>query len=367
MLVYEFRNRLLHFLGETRPSFPAKVEISTALAPPVPFGDGIGPTRTTAHNAEFVARPSPSSGRFILEAKGPLFEPLSATSESSTESFAINGRTATVRATVDSIQEVADLLGALNYALPAVLNLEIPDAPYSLYSWGAIGGVKFQWHYHPQELRAGVKVVTKELQEQSVLRSWQRVRLIRRNPRLFMSFHYFRTACRLLMSGQHRFEFMGEAVLNLAKCLQALGGESRESVRDTLRQLDIDDEATEALYIPAMLLRDRFNVAHVNLTQYTPGQLRTLHTYVELAEDAFRRLLVRAMEYHEAGRFTPSSHAGIVDRHEADVLERLEKNLARFEAEAAGKAVALDQKAGIDHPAFAMTAPPRMRTVPPDS
>lgn len=362
MLIYEYRNRLFHFEGEGKPTFPAHAVISTALAPRVPFGGVAGPTRTSAVGVDVRARVSPSTGRFTLEAKAPLFEPLSA-GLSGSERFSMEGHIATVETTVGSLQEVADLLGALSYVLPAILNLEIVDAPYSLHSWGRIGDSKFQWHYHPQELRASVKIAAKESQEQTVVRSWQRAGLIRRNLRLFMSFHYFCTACRLLMSGQHRFEFMAEAVLNFAKCLQALCGESRDDVRSVLRQLGIADNEIEALYMPALFLRDSFNVAHISLTQYSLEQLRAIHTYVELAENAFRRLLVRVMEQHEAGTFAPSSQGGSVSSREAAIIERLGENLKSYEAAAARAAVTLDET-GTSHPAFLATAPTQRRGPP---
>jgi hypothetical protein len=124
------------------------------------------------------------------------------------------------------------------------------------------------------------------------------------------------------------------------------------------------DDEIEALYIPALFLRDSFNVAHISLTQYSLEQLRVIHTYVELAEDAFRRLLVRAMEQHETGAFAPSDSLGSVSNREALVIQRLGDNLQKFEAAAGDAAVSLDET-GTTHRAFRASPPTRGRKPPP--
>ena len=124
---------------------------------------------------------------------------------------------------------------------------------------------------------------------------------------------------------------MAEAVLNFAKCLQSLCGESRDDVRVVLGQLGVSSQEAEALYLPAMFLRSSFDVAHVSLTQYKPEQLRILHNYVDLAESAFRRLLKTAIERFERGDFTPgsSSDAGCSPKHAA-IIKTVGDNLRPF-------------------------------------
>jgi|GEM_PF-1680033 len=366
MLTYEFRDRVLQFLDGATPAFPAHAKISGALAPRPPFGGELGVTRNSAQGVKMRARSSPSTGRFFLELDEPLFPPLSARSPAGTEVFSIDGHEVSVESRVQSLEEVANLLGALCYVFPAILNLDLPDSPYLLYAWGQIGEAKFQWHFHPEELQASVKVTSKELQEQYVVRSWAQVSLVRRSSRMFMSLHYFRMACRLLIAGQNRFEFMAEAVLNLAKCLQSLCGESRDDVRVVLGQLGVSSQEAEALYLPALFLRSSFDVAHVSLTQYNPEQLRTLHNYVDLAESAFRRLLKTALELFERGDFKlGSSTGGGSSPEEARFIKTLGDNVRPFRDAISNAAVNIGD-GGTAHSAFDVS-PRRTRPVPPAS
>ncbi len=334
MLIYDLRGRFLNFRDEATPTYPADATISAELAPRTPFGGEVGLTRsaTRDRDAKISARVSPSTGTFFFDLHEPLFPKLDARSAPGEVVFSIKGHVASVEARVESLQEVTDLLGALCYVFPAVLNLELLDSPYVRYAWGEIGGAKFQWHFDPRVLQGSIEVTSKELREASVVRSWEQTSLVRRSSRMFRSLEYFRTACRLLTAGQNRFEFMAEAVLNLAKCLQSLGGETRDDVRKVLGQLGVSSGEIEALYVPALFLRGYFDVAHISLTQYKDEELRTLHEYVDLAEGAFRRLLKRALELFERRDFTPASSSDEGSSAEkAAIIKTIGDNLRSFQ------------------------------------
>jgi len=328
VLIYESRARVIAFAKGATFAFPSKAKISASFEPRIPFGGATGRTRNTVAGAAMRAKESPSTGHFFMLADSPLFPPLAFSAPISGAVFSANGHEITVEAEVGSIQEVADLLGALCYAFPGILNLYLPDSPYAHFAWGDIGGVPFQWQFSGSELRASLTVTTSEHQQQLLVDSWQKVDLVRRHPRLFMALHYFRVACRLLHVGSNRFAFMAEVVLNLSKSLQSLCGEKRDEVRQTLSQLGISELPIEALYLPAMFLRDAFDVAHVSLTQYAPEQLAIIHRYVDQAEASFRTLLAAAIDRVNAGTFQPKQHTP--DPNDSNVvsfLATLERNL----------------------------------------
>ena len=149
-----------------------------------------------------MAKASPSTGRFFFEMDKPLFPRLSARRVVGTEVFSINGNVVSVESRVQSLQDVENLLDTLCYVFPAVLNLELPDSPYTLYAWGHIGGAKFQLHYASEQIKASTKCTSKEIQEQYAVKSWEQASLVRQSLRMTMSLHYFRVACRLINAGQ---------------------------------------------------------------------------------------------------------------------------------------------------------------------
>jgi hypothetical protein len=137
--------------------------------------------------------------------------------------------------------------------------------------------------------------------EREIEQSWKRIAVVnkRENVRLLAALNYFHVGCRLLAVGYTAFEFMAEAILNFAKVLDVLfiscGEVSRDEVRNDLTALGYSQDAIERDFIPVMLLRNEFDIAHVALTVPTTEQLDTLHRYTEKAEGAFRELLRRIL------------------------------------------------------------------------
>jgi hypothetical protein len=155
-----------------------------------------------------------------------------------------------------------------------VLNVYSLEAPYATHAWGRIGEACFQWVFEPTEIVASTKVTSKKNQEKLATRSWRLVARAANSRRLLGGLVYFQTGCRLLAAGRNRFEFVAKALLDLAKTLQSLFGESRDDVRSGLTNLGLFEEADiEAKLIPALILRNEFDVGHVNLTVLSRDQL----------------------------------------------------------------------------------------------
>jgi hypothetical protein len=73
-----------------------------------------------------------------------------------------------------------------------------------------------------------------------------------------------------------------------------------------------------------MVLRNSIDSAHVDLAIFTSSQLRVLHSYTELAEAAFRKLLSKALVDAELGRYQAAQYevAGC-DQKTAKIIERI--------------------------------------------
>jgi len=142
MLIYESRARILQFKAGTAPTFPASARISASFEPRTPFGGETGKTRNTVVGQNIKAKASPSTGHFYMLAEEPLFPALDFSASVQSATFAVHGNEISVDASVTSLQDVADLLGALCYAFPGILNLYLPDSPYPLYAWGRVGAAR---------------------------------------------------------------------------------------------------------------------------------------------------------------------------------------------------------------------------------
>ena len=333
MLIYNLRERRLQFKDGIRPRFPANAIVHVAPAPSVPFGGAAGFTRNSVRDQTLIARANLSTGRFLFESKEPLFESLDASIAISGTTFQIKKNIARVQSRCRSEQDLGYLIATLFYAFPAVLNVYLPDAPHPTHAWGLVGSDKFQWLFEPTQVRASMIVTSKEGQENLVTESWRQVATVAASRRLMGGLHYFHVACRLLVAGYNRFEFMAEALLNLSKSLQSLFGQSRDDIRAELVKLDsYTNDEIEGKFVPALVLRDEFNVAHVSLALLTQDQLKILHKYTNMAEHAFRDLLRSLLEKVEEGEYVlPPDTPPILHKKKKDILKRLEKKIRPFD------------------------------------
>lgn len=332
MLLYRLRDRVLYFKDGTAPVFPAEVEVCAALAPEVSFGGVSGVSRNVVRAGGFKATANTSIGKFVMERDTPLFEPVVASITVGDTVFKVERNVVSVRSQCKSAQDLTNLLGALNYAFPAVLNVYFLDAPYPAYAWGQVGGAKFNWTYAPTEVIGSTFVTSKEGQEGLITDAWHYVAAVANSRRLMAGLYYFHVACRLLETGHNRFEFMAEALLNFAKSLQSLFGETRDSIREELEKLGAyDQNEIEGKFMPALFLRSEFDVAHVSLSFLSRGQLKILHDYSNIAEEAFRGLLKTVLEKVDAGEYAllPDTNLELSSDKDA-FLEKLRSNIEPF-------------------------------------
>ena len=311
MLTYRLRERVFQFQEGAFPTYPADASVSIALQPPVQFGGVAGVTRNAVTGRRTKAKINFSTGRFEIKWDEPLFEPVEASLNIADTNFRIKQDIVTVTSRCRSPQDLTDLISTVYYAFPAVLNVYLPDTPFPTHVWGTLGNNRFGWIFKPPGLGGRMTVTSKTHQEGLITNSWRLIAVVANSRRLMGGLHYFHVACRLLAAGFNRFEFAAETLLNLAKSLQSTFGESRDEVRAELEKLDLFREADiEAKLIPALVLRNEFDVGHVSLALLSREQLRILHEYTNLAEAAFRELYARLLEKPRGGQIPSASRCG---------------------------------------------------------
>jgi hypothetical protein len=254
--------------------------------------------------------------------------------------ISVDGATVKIIADVHSREELDDNLETYFYALPPLLGLEMLDSPVVAEVRGRMGDVSFCWGLL-ESGRESLDVTTKERQEERVRQAFSRLRIIDErhglaNRRLLAANHYFQTACRLLGAQGRPWEFLSEALLNFAKVLEVLFPAAPQQNIDTTRQalalLGFTNVEIEALYIPALALRNSVDVAHPTLAAYSTDQLRTLARYTELAEEAFRGLLNRVFESVKGGKFELTAPPDTKPSAETlRIITRLSENLKTYE------------------------------------
>ena len=331
VLAYQLRE---HFLllcdGQPPWNLPAEVRVIVQLGPKAAFGAADEPSRVIIRGHEAKGSCDLLTGRLLWSANPPL-APLQAAFSDAKTSFTLDGSKAVITRHCASAAQLDDLVAAAVYVFPSLLNVEFLDPPLVIGVNVNIGGSQTTWSLR----RTGgvLEGTTQADLEQEAKQSWQRVEALNRPEylRLLAALNYFYVGCRLLAAGHAAFEFMAEAILNFAKVLDVLfvsGGQaSREQVRMGLTTIGIPKGEIEREYIPLILLRNEFDIAHVALTYPSAEQFDTLHRFTEGAEGSIRDLLRELLRQLDAGTLKLPAHPirTAMEPNKAEILARIRR------------------------------------------
>jgi hypothetical protein len=323
MFTYQLQQRGLRIEGEAQPVFPADLEVEVKLGPPQPFGAGKGPCRTAIRAVPATTVYNANTGRATIESERPL-EPVDVRVEGDGGVFTMRGDVLSISTRVETPRALHNALTFFMFSVPVLLNVEILDAPHILHVRGTVGGVPFSWELAGADF--SFDLTTTDYQSERIRKAVRRIDMVSgdRNRQIMAALHYFHKACRLLASGDSPWEFMAEALLNFAKVLQALFGESRDEVRAGLSSLGYPEPDAEKYFVAAMALRAEIDVGHVMTSVLRQSDLRVLYKYLSGAEMAFRQLLQKVLNETAAGRLSfPEIPDLIADADKRRVVERI--------------------------------------------
>lgn len=322
MLTYRVRPRILKFEPGTKITVPAMAEVTFQFTPPQAFGSEAGGGRTAVRAVGAKMTLNMRTGQYTVESERPL-SPLQLKIDDYDVRFTMSGNKVTVIKRVNSQKELLNLIQDIYYVLPLLLAAEFADPPVIMNVEGIVAGSRFGWNL--QEWKAEFTTTTQEKQIGHVRDAWHRLHKVIHldNRRLIAALHYYHVASRLDRVSASPGEFLAESLLNYCKILEALFSPSTDIVREQLRALGFSDEEVERDFIPAIVLRNKIDVAHVSLVLFTNPQLTTLHRYADRAERSFRTLLSRILARLDDGTLSLSDHqlhgadpetAAIIDR-----------------------------------------------------
>lgn len=329
MLSYQVRPRVFRLAGEDVPaSFPADCVVRFHFLPLQPFGAEAGGGRTAVRGVAAEALFNAHSGEHSITSTQPL-KPLEAVLQYQDLRATWNGPVLTIAKRFTSADEFSGFVELVYFVLPLLLAVSFADPPYISQVEGEIASRPFTWEL--ARWKAGFRTTTQEKQEQLAAKAWQVMALVATpvRRRLVAALHYFHAACRLGREGATAGEFVAEVILNLAKTLEVLFPPgSRDAVRAGLTALEFAQDEIEGRFLPAMALRSKIDVAHVGLAIFTVDQLKVIHAYTDLAEEAFRALLQRILDRTERGEWDVAGYElGAPDADATTTIERLRATL----------------------------------------
>jgi hypothetical protein len=314
VFTYQVRPRTYRHPKGTEISFPNNVELVFHFRPLQPFGKESGCGRTAVKSVAAKARFDANTGRHWIKSKKPLM-PLEVIIKEPIRLIKMFGNELHIQTRFNSLKEMDEVVQSLFFAFPILLNVEFVDSPFIERVHGTVGKVAFRWEL--VYWRMEFDITTQEHQEKRIVQSWERLEVLSNpdNRRIVAALHYFHVACRLCRVGNSPWEFMSEVILNLSKVLEVLfppttkDSKTIDAARTGLSELGYSTIEIEHNFIPAMAIRNQIDSAHVSLSIFTREQLRVLHAYTEVTENAFREMLKRLVTETQVGHYIPVKYS----------------------------------------------------------
>jgi len=311
-----FRQRPRLLTNRDRMHFPADVQIQMDLAPLEPFGAAneggrqlFGADETAPVDGRQTWDPDIGRGTVASEP-----DPMPLEREEPGElAYTVEGNSLRLGFECRGYQQLIESLRLVTTRVPQLLTTQLLQPVYVRATRGTAGGIPFRWIYEQDFLPFETTSPARQLRRIDWSVRTFRVLDWTSLSGLSAALHYFHVACRLLDAPPSAWEFLPEAVLNLTKTLEALFGESRDEVRESLRALGFDEAVIEGHFISIMIVRNEFDVGHIMISAgLDEAALRELTDLVYIVQSSFQELLTVIVDEVVAGgtRYTDRGRTG---------------------------------------------------------
>jgi hypothetical protein len=264
-----------------------------------------------------------NTGRSTSESNPPL-PPSDANSEVGGVILSLEGSTLTAQWDCNTRDDLVGTLGALHFILPLSLGTEFQDPIVVATTSGSTGEAQFVWQV--AQTGSQFEIIDQAERNARCLRAFERLPMLSdpSNARVLAATAYFQQAARLLAVGSGPSEFAGEALVNLAKVLEALFPErpdrTREAARVGLAQLGYESAEVEK-FISCLVVRSSLDAAHVRMATLATDERQKLQVFLEGILQNFRNLMTRIIDGIIAGTFVTPTY--VPDRSDGDDLSQI--------------------------------------------
>jgi len=296
MLTFQLQSRKFFINNPEELIFPCKCKVDYHFSPRAAFGCSAANSRLVMANRDAVMKYDMPSGKVRSKSNPPL-DPIDVIISAPDFKFRLKGTKLNIQFECEDLTQAKGVLETYGIFFPAILNTYFADPPVIKKINGKLGKIPFIYGHEKTEFVFMLQ--TQESVEQSVVDSLEVLKLFsfNRNRRLAAALCYFHTSSRLIVAGNSDWEFMAEAVLCMSKSLQILfGGDKMDDIRKGLREIGYKDDEIEGDYVPILILRNHFDVAHPRLSIFKSDQLKVLYSYLSRSESNFRKLFHDILE-----------------------------------------------------------------------
>jgi hypothetical protein len=296
MLTYQLQRRTFKCPNPAEFKFPGRVTVEFHFEPQEPFGTRHGDSRTALRAVPATVFINRNNGRCLIRSERPL-APLEAGVHYDDVNFDFRGNKLFIKRRCETQDELAQLIYNVQGLLPPLLNVFLPDAPFITRICGSVGTVKFSWELVDTQFHAITTTEDEQKERVATALSLYGSGLGNNPYRIHAALGYFYKACRLIAAGNGPWEFMPEAILNFSKSLEILFNivgqsetGSRDRIREGLKNIGINGELIERVFIRVLILRNEFDVGHGRLALHDMNDLQLIYGLIISAEVEFRKM-----------------------------------------------------------------------------
>jgi hypothetical protein len=314
MLTYILSEAAIVFEDKGDIVFPSNIQLFIELEPEVLFGIKNGFTRAcfTGSGSEVLIdfERGTQGCRNILKPQDfqcqfTCPEVVSNDGKNTFKEYNLNisGNILTIANHCESKKDFGFLAYIARYLAPASLCLELWE-PVSVKQITGMCGkrpFKIQMKHYGNLL----PIIRPGDVEKRIHRAFENLKSLRyiQSPRLKAALHYYHTARRLIAVGENVWEFVPEVILNYSKILEVLFGDNRDGIKQQLVSLGIEKQQIEGCFIPIMLLRSHFDIAHVRLSKPQNLNVPEVAKFIVLIESQLGNLIQTVIQKSESGTY----------------------------------------------------------------
>ncbi len=318
--------KLLHKSGEVAKVYPATVKVQITFAPGDAFGVQSEP-RTTVGRGQVKLTYEPNEG--ILDVKEVLIDRIELQIQTDRLVAQVSGNILNLTFLAPSFNEAVQAVSSINQLLPPLLSLRLRTYVWIKSFEVNIGDALFDFIVERSTRR--IVVTTTEDNSARVKTSisdWLASKVEHR--RFFSGLYYYRQAQRHAHTQPSADPMVSEIILNLTKSLDALFNpsdreRSREQIRSRAKDWGLSLEEIEQLIIPLILLRNKFDVAHVALTPLDAQQRAIVIDFAIEALHNMEVLLSRIYDGLVSNQIILDPLADSLEKEKSKVLRSIEE------------------------------------------
>jgi hypothetical protein len=225
---------------------------------------------------------------------------------------------------VNSTREAVNFAASANLWLPAFISFRFRTYVWIKEFWIQLGEARLRFALAETTINIPASTA-----EQNIQRVWtcldEWTKTTPKHRRVAGALYYYRQALRLSQLQLDQIALTPEVVLNLTKALEIIFTNDRDIARERARTLGLTNGEIEKVLIPILLIRSRFDIAHVATGPLSPKERNILVSFSSRATAGVGNILDRVVQDGLTGNFDLAPTSLTLEKEKKELIEALDR------------------------------------------